>query len=103
MTPTYYKRKAEGLCVECGRPLPYMSKHVRCDTCLRPKEAHPRPNAVEKAITIVNTSLDDMAKEAHRRGISYGTLQSEETIDRIRYAEKAHMTLKRWGRQVTFI
>ena len=44
------------------------------------------------------TKLDKMAKEAHKRGISYGQLQSEETVDRVRAADKANITLKSWGR-----
>ena len=99
---TYYKRRDAGLCVECGKPLPVPWKHVKCGACLKLKQTHPRPNGTEKALTVRNATLDEMAKEAHRRGISYGRLQSEETIDRIRYANKTNMTLKRWGRQVMF-
>lgn len=99
---TYYKRRDAGLCVECGCPLPPMWKRVKCSACYKLKQSHPRPNESEKVLTVTNATLDEMAKEAHRRGISYGQLQTEETIDRIRYADKTNMTLKRWGRQVMF-
>ena len=100
---TWYRRRDEGLCVICGQPLPIPWEYVKCPSCLALKQTHPRPNGVEKAMTTTNKALDKMAREAHRRGISYGRLQSEETIDRIRYADKTEMTLKQWGRQVKFI
>lgn len=99
---TYYRRRDEGLCVTCGKPLPIPWANVKCGACLKVKQAHPRPNETEKAMTEINGQLDAMAKEAHKRGISYGQLQSEETIARIRYAEKTNMVLKRWGRRVLF-
>ena len=99
---TYYRRRDEGLCVICGKPLPIPWENVKCAACLALKQAHPRTNETEKAMTVINKELDKMAKEAHRRGISYGRLQSEETIARIHYADKTGMILKRWGRQVKF-
>ena len=50
--------------------------------------------------SIKMTTLDKMAKEAHQRGISYGQLQSEETIDRVRAAEKARIRLESWGAKI---
>lgn len=99
---TYYRRRDEGLCVRCGQPLPVLWKNVRCSSCLKMKETHPRPIEREKAVTQTSRTLDQMAKEAHKRGISYGQLQTEETVERIRYADRSNMTLKRWGRQVMF-
>ena len=99
---TYYRRRDEGLCVICGAPLPIPWANVKCGACLKLKQAHPRPNETERTMTSINKELDKMAKEAHRRGISYGQLQSEETLARIRYAGKTGMILKRWGRQVKF-
>ena len=99
---TYYIRRDGGLCTECGTVLPDGWKHTRCGRCMKVKQTSPRPIAREQANTKTNLTLDEMAKEAHHRGISYGRLQSEETIDRIRYADKSNMTLKRWGRQVMF-
>lgn len=101
-TGTYYRRREMGLCTECGEPLPEGWKHRRCGRCMNVKHTSPRPIEREQANTQTNKSLDAMAKEAHHRGISYGRLQSEETIDRIRYADRTNMTLKRWGRQVMF-
>lgn len=97
---TYYRRRKEGLCVVCGRLLPIPWEHVKCSSCLKLKQTSPRPIGREPAKTKTNRTLDEMAKEAHDRGISYGHLQSEETMDRIRAAAKAKMTLQRWGRQV---
>lgn len=99
---TYYRRRDAGLCTSCGKPLPIPWDKVKCSACLKLKQPHPRPNGTEKRVMIENISLDEMAKEAHRRGISYGRLQSEETVERNRYADKTNMTLKRWGRQVMF-
>lgn len=99
---TYYRRRDEGLCVECGKPLPVPWKHRKCSVCMSINRTKPRPIAREQAHTQTNMTLDEMAKEAHRRGISYGQLQTEETVERIRYADRTNMTLKRWGRQVMF-
>ena len=91
----YYKLKAEGRCYVCGKPLDNPN-YAKCTACLKLKQPHPHMKEVEKVRTETNTALDEMAKEAHARGLSYGKLQSEETSDRIRAAEKANITLKRW-------
>lgn len=97
----YYQLKAEGKCYICGKPLDN-AEYGKCLTCLRLKQPHPHIKEVDHVKTNNNTALDAMAKEAHDRGISYGKLQSEETNHRIRAAESANITLKRWGRQVLF-
>lgn len=99
---TYYRRRDAGLCTECGEPLPASWKHRKCKRCLQVPETHPRPIGTEKRAKFDNISLEEMVKEAHRRGVSYGRLQTEETVERIRYADRTNMTLKRWGRQVMF-
>lgn len=100
-TEKYHRMKAEGLCYICGKPLDN-NEYLKCTSCLKINAPRPHIKEVEKVKTETNTALDVMAKEAHRRGISYGKLQSEETNDRIRAADKANITLKRWGRWVMF-
>ena len=95
----YYRLKAEGKCYVCGKPLDNPN-YAKCSACLKLKQPHPRVNEEDKMKTQTNTALDEMAKEAHKRGISYGKLQSEETTYRIRTAERANLTLKNWGRTV---
>lgn len=97
----YYQLKAEGRCYVCGKPLDNPT-YAKCLACLKLKQPHPYVKEVDKVRTENNTALDAMAIEAHDRGISYGKLQSEETNERIRAAEKANLTLKRWGRSVMF-
>lgn len=93
----YYARKNNKLCTNCGEPLPVGWKHVQCIKCRKIKEKNPRPISTEHITTRTNKALDKMAKEAHKRGISYGRLQSEETIERIRKAKRVNTSLKQWG------
>lgn len=90
----YVERKAMGLCVGCGIPLPEGCKSVRCDRCRQiqldtrakikeqeekedaewfmPKPEKKKPNA----------KLDECAKAAREQGVTYGKWQVQETIKR---------------------
>lgn len=84
---TYYKYKAEGKCINCGEKLPYGYKYVMCEGCRSSKKKlwyKRREDKVKLPEQHRIRNLDEMAKEAHLRHISYGRLQSEETIDWIR-------------------
>ena len=75
----YHALKEEGRCVDCGCVLPPRWEYVRCFHCreqvraLREKE---KPKKVEV------TSLDEMAKEAHEKHLTYGQLQRIKMLEK---------------------
>ena len=78
----YDSRKALGVCTRCLKPLPEGWKYFKCQECLdfcrKPKKDKLNDGTLQMTIpanTKTNKSLDDMAKEAHDRHISYGQLQ----------------------------
>jgi len=93
----YHKRKDNGVCVQCGAKLPNLWGHVLCSHC-RTSRQSPTNADKKKEIADKAPTLDEMAKEAKARGISYGRLQQEETIIRLKERERVNLTLQRWGR-----
>lgn len=95
----YHKRKDKGVCVQCGAELPKLWGHVLCSHCRAYRQSPTNINeAQKKTIAEKALTLDEMAKEAKKRGISYGRLQQEETIIRLKERERVNITLQRWGR-----
>ena len=70
----YYSRKELKICVECGEPT---DGGVYCEVCRlkRTDQKHQRNQAKRYMDNHSNESLDELAKEAHDRHISYGQLQ----------------------------
>ena len=87
----YHKMKAKGLCPYCKQPVPDGYRFAKCPDCLaedrrvwneKQKEIEKKevkPIIVRKREFI---SLDDMAKEAHEKHLTYGQLQMQETLKR---------------------
>lgn len=102
---TYHERKANGLCVSCAAVLPVTWPHPYCSKCRLDKNAVNRVRYIEKHTKDTkkkiempkSRTLDDMSIEAKRRGVSYGVLQTEETVDSIRKADLVASHLRRWG------
>lgn len=100
----YDRRKARGQCTQCGAVLPPRWGYLMCARCRMQRMSPERIRIHEekarepKVIVARKRTLDEMSVEAKRRGISYGKLQSEETIDRLRARDSANLTIKRWGR-----
>ena len=94
---TYYKYRDEGRCVICGVKLPFNHKFVKCDICRnsgrrdwykRKIDRETLPEDAKALRDMRRRTIDDMAKEARTRGISYGKLQCEETSAFIRENER---------------
>lgn len=79
----YYRRKKEGLCTICGLPIPDDWKHTTCEFCYfkekRRRDEGNERNKIKKYMENrekpKGMSIDEMAKEAHERHITYGQLQ----------------------------
>ena len=78
---TYYMRKEQKKCVQCGAPA---DDGIYCDACRVAREDNEDQREISKRYKerYNNNALDQMAKEAHDKHISYGKLQSIETIER---------------------
>lgn len=67
----YHRLKEEGRCVDCGCVLPPRWGYVRCSDCREMVRAIKE----ERKPTHESVSLDEMAKEAHEKHLTYGQLQ----------------------------
>lgn len=89
----YHAMRSEGKCPYCGVILPEGYRFAKCPDCLakdrrvwherqkeRQEERKEEPKIVCKKDFI---SLDDMAREAHEKHLTYGQLQAKETMRRI--------------------
>lgn len=94
---TYYRYKAEGRCVICGVKLSDGYKYTKCPVCResgkrewyrRKEDRYTLPDDAKVLRDMRKRTIDEMAKEAHERHISYGKLQCEETSTAIREFER---------------
>ena len=87
---TYHERRNSNQCTWCGAPLPDDYRFGKCPDCLRKDNIRyedkkiqlkrdPKYNPVIKERI---RTLDDMAKEAHEKHLTYGQLQMQETLKR---------------------
>lgn len=85
----YRTLKEEGRCVDCGCVLPPRWEYVRCFDCREQvRTFRAKPKTVQQI-----TSLDEMAKEAHEKHISYGRLQSLKMTGRRDYEQTGICTI----------
>ena len=87
----YHEARLKGQCPYCGVILPEGYRFAKCPDCLAKdrrvwhekqkeiREKEVKPIIVPKREFI---SLDDMAKEAHEKHLTYGQLQKLETLKR---------------------
>lgn len=111
MNKTYNQHKMNGECVDCGAVLPPRWGYVLCAHCRQKRQEVQNKYKIkaeikaeteakaknEKVIKANVPTLDEMSIEAKQRGISYGQLQTEETVARLRERDRVNMTLRRWG------
>ncbi len=81
MTELYKRRKAEGICVGCGK-LPAEDGNVRCTACLaveREKKFAKNKAQRLKASDCIQpeTSIDEVVRMAESAGISYGKMSQK--------------------------
>lgn len=89
---TYYQRKQQGLCPQCGDPLPEGWKKHKCEKCMiktrenakRLRDADRYQTEVKKIVIEDDSTLDEMATEAHEKHLTYGQLQAAKIIERLR-------------------
>ena len=79
----YYQYKAVGRCIQCGAPA---SDGIYCDVCKIRKydNEDQREQAKRYKLTHNNNELDQMAKEAHEKHLTYGRLQEMKIIEKTR-------------------
>lgn len=88
----YYQRKQQGLCPQCGKPLPDGWNRHKCEQCMirtrenakLRKEIDKHPPEVKERIIEDDTTLDEMATEAHEKHLTYGQLQAAKIIEKLR-------------------
>ena len=80
---TYYMRKEQNKCVQCGAPA---GDGIYCDACRVAREDNEDQREISKRYKkkYNNNALDQMAKEAHENHISYGKLQAAKIIEKLR-------------------
>lgn len=88
----YYQRKQQGLCPQCGNPLPEgWSKH-KCEKCMiksrdnakMRRDADRYQIEIKERVIEDDSTLDEMATEAHEKHLTYGQLQAAKIIERLR-------------------
>ena len=89
----YHKMRANGLCPYCKQPVPDGYRFAKCPDCLakdrrmwaekkREEKIQEERESLKRVIKKDFISLDDMAKEAHEKHLTYGQLQRLETLKR---------------------
>jgi hypothetical protein len=68
----YHKLKDEGRCVTCGCRLPEDWTFVKCAICIEINRSYKKAQKPKHE----GMSLDEMAKEAHDKHLTYGQLQA---------------------------
>lgn len=89
---TYYQRRQQGLCTQCGLPLPEGCNKYKCEKCMiktrenakRLRDADRYQTEVKKLVIEDDSTLDEMATEAHEKHLTYGQLQAAKIIERLR-------------------